>query len=159
MKLTCLTLVACAGLLCAGTLANAQTSPATSPSDQSGMKSQSSSAQSGTADQSTPGSNSQGNNLDTTSKSPRVDAASAPPTTGQDKAHGNDMVSPNGSVKDGSMKQANASRPEFSTLDTKNRGTLTAADVRNNQWLSKNFSKCDTDHDGTLDRSEYNACH
>jgi len=57
------------------------------------------------------------------------------------------------------MKQANASRPEFSTLDTKNRGTLTAADVRNNQWLSKSFSKCDTDHDGTLDRAEYNACH
>jgi len=159
MKFTYLVLVACAGLLCAGALASAQTSPATSPSDQSGMKNQSSSAQSGTADQSTPGDSSQGNNLDTTSKSPRVDAASAPPTAGQDKTHGNDMVSPNGNAKDGSMKQANASRPEFSTLDTKNRGVLTAADVRNNQWLSKNFSKCDTDHDGTLDRAEYNACH
>jgi hypothetical protein len=151
--------VACAALLCAGALANAQTSPATSPSDQSGMKSQSSSAQSGTADQSTPGSSSQGNNLDTTSKSPRVDAASSAPTSGQDKARGNDMVSPSGSAKDGSMKQASATRPQFSTLDTKNRGTLTAADVRNNQWLSKNFSKCDTDHDGTLDRAEYNTCH
>jgi len=93
MKFTYLVLVACAGLLCAGALANAQTSPATSPSDQSGMKSQSTSAQSGTADQSTPGNSSQGNNLDTTSKSPRVDAASAPPTSGQDKTHGNDMVS------------------------------------------------------------------
>ena len=159
MKFTYLVLVACAGLLCAGALANAQTSPATSPSDQSGMQSQSSSAQSGTADQSTPGDSSQGNNLDTTSKSPRVDAASAPPTSGQDKAHGNDMVSPNASAKDGSMKQASATRPQFSTLDTKNRGTLTAADVRNNLWLSKNFSKCDTDHDGTLDRAEYNTCH
>jgi len=133
-----LTSVACAALLCAGTIASAQNSSSTNTS--------------------TPGSNSGGNNLDTTSKSPNIDPASAPPTAGQDKSHGNDMVSPNG-TSTGGMKQANASRPDFNTLDTKNKGTLTAADVRSNTWLSKNFSRCDTDHDGTLSRTEYDACH
>jgi hypothetical protein len=152
MKLTYLTPVACAALLCAGAIANAQTAPSNSSAPNS-------SAQSGSTDTPTPGSSNKGNNLDTTSKSPKVDPGSAPPTAGQDKSHGNDMVGPNGAAKDGDMKQANASRPDFSTLDMKNKGTLTAADVKGNQWLSKNFSKCDTDHDGTLDRAEYNACH
>jgi hypothetical protein len=147
MKLTYLTSVACAAVLCAG-LASAQTSPNAA-----------SSAQSGTADTPSSGNSSNGNNLDTTSKSPRVDSASSPPSAGQDKAHGNDMVSPNGTSKDSGMKQADASRADFSTLDKKNKGTVTAADVKSNVWLSKNFSKCDTDHDGTLDRAEYNACH
>jgi hypothetical protein len=139
--------VACAALLCAGTIAGAQNSQGNS-----------SSAQSGTTNTPSPGSNSNGNNLDTTSKSPNVDAESSPPSAGQDTSHGNDMVSPNG-TSNGGMKQANASRPDFNTLDTKKRGSLTAADVRSNTWLSKNFSKCDTDHDGTLTRSEYEACH
>jgi hypothetical protein len=152
MKLTYLTPVACAALLCAGAIANAQTAPSNSSAPAS-------SAQSGSTDTPTPGTSNKGNNLDTTSKSPKVDPAATPPTAGQDKSHGNDMVDSSGTGKDSAMKQANASRPEFSTLDTKNKGTLTAADVRSNQWLSKNFCKCDTDHDGTLDRAEYNACH
>jgi len=147
MKLKLMASTACAALLCAAAIANAQTSPSNS------------SAQSGTADQSTPGSNSQGNNLDTTSKSPKVDTSSTPATAGQDKSHGNDMVDANGTANNGSMKQANASRPDFGKLDTKNKGSVTAADVRNNTWLSKNFSRCDTDHDGTLSRAEYESCH
>jgi hypothetical protein len=123
-----------ATLLFGCAIANAQNSPSTSSSAQSG------------------------NNLDTTSKPPNVDPASAPPTTGQDKTHGNDMVSPNGTAKDGGMKQADASRPDFDTLDKKGKGTLAAADVKGNPWLRKNFSKCDTDHDGTLSREEYMAC-
>jgi hypothetical protein len=128
-QVTFMTSVACAALLCAGTIAGAQNSASNN-----------------------------GNNLDTTSKAPNVDPASSPTTAGQDKSHGNDMVSPNG-TSNGGMKQANAARPDFSTLDTKNKGSVTAADVKNNAWLSKNFSKCDTDHDGTLSRAEYEACH
>jgi hypothetical protein len=128
-------------------LANAQNAPGAS-----------SSAQSGTMNTPTPGSNSNGNNLDSTSKSPTVDPSSAPPTAGQDTTHGNDMVSPNGSATHSSMKQADATRPDFSTLDKKGKGSLTAADVKGNPWLKKNFSKCDTDHDGTLNRAEYEAC-
>jgi hypothetical protein len=137
-QVTFLTSVACAALLCAGTIATAQNSS--------------------NSNAPTPGASSNGNNLDTSSKSPNVDPASSPTTAGQDKSHGNDMVSPNG-TSNGGMKQANAARPDFSTLDTKNKGSVTAADVKNNAWLSKNFSKCDTDHDGTLSRAEYEACH
>jgi hypothetical protein len=147
MKMNLMASTACAALLCAAAIANAQTSPSNS------------SAQSGTADQSTPGSSRQGNNLDTTSKSPKVDTSSAPATAGQDKTHGNDMVGPNGTANNGTMKQANAGRPDFSKLDTKHQGSVTAPDVRNNAWLSKNFSRCDTDHNGTLTRAEYDACH
>jgi hypothetical protein len=137
---------AVAALLFGSMLASAQNAPGAS-----------SSAQSGTADTPTPGYNGTGNNLDTTSKSPQVNPSSAPPTAGQDKAHGNDMVDPNG-TSNGGMKQANASRPDFSTLDKKGKGTLTASDVKGNVWLKKNFSRCDTDHDGKLDRAEYEAC-
>lgn len=73
---------------------------------------------------------------------------------GEDKADGNDLVSPE---KPG-MKQAMATRPSFSSLDTQKKGSLTADDVKGNKWLSKNFSRCDTDHDGTLNRQEYSAC-
>jgi hypothetical protein len=135
--LNLMTSTACATLLCVAAFANAQTSP---------------------SNQSTPGGNSQGNNLDTTSKSPSVNPASAPPTTGQDTAHGNDMVAPNGTAN-GGMKQSNASHPDFSTFDKKNKGSVTAADVSSNAWLKKNFSRCDSDHDGSLSRAEYEACH
>ena len=134
MKSNYLVSAAVAALLLGCAIANAQKSPSTSSSAQSG------------------------NNLDTTSKSPNVDPASAPPTAGQDKTHGNDMVSPNGTAQDSGMKQADASRPDFNTLDKKGKGTLTAADVKGNPWLKKNFSKCDTDHDGSLSREEYMAC-
>lgn len=56
------------------------------------------------------------------------------------------------------MKQAMATRPSFSSLDTQKKGSLTADDVKGNHWVSKNFSRCDTDQDGTLDRKEYTAC-
>lgn len=56
------------------------------------------------------------------------------------------------------MKQAMATRPSFNTLDTQKKGSLTADDVKGNKWLSRNFSRCDTDHDGTLNRKEYSAC-
>jgi hypothetical protein len=153
MKLNYLTPLACAALLCAGTIANSQTSPSSSNS----------SAQSGSTDNPSPGSNTKGNDLDTSSKSPKVDTMSVPQSTGQNKSTGNNMVAPNGKdsgmSKDSSMSQSNASHPDFSTLDTKKSGKLTAADVKSNQWLSKNFAKCDTDHDGSIDKAEYNACH
>jgi len=57
------------------------------------------------------------------------------------------------------MKQSNATRPDFDTLDKKGKGSLSAADIKGNQWLSKNFSRCDSNHDGTLSREEYNNCH
>jgi len=71
---------------------------------------------------------------------------SSQPSTGQNKGTGNDMV-------------GNSTRPDFKTLDTSNNGYLTAKDVKSNKWLSKNFARCDTDHDGQLSQQEYASCH
>jgi Ca2+-binding EF-hand superfamily protein len=71
---------------------------------------------------------------------------SSQPSTGQNKGTGNDMV-------------GNSTRPDFKSLDTSNNGYLTTKDVKSNKWLSKNFARCDTDHDGQLSRQEYANCH
>jgi hypothetical protein len=42
------------------------------------------------------------------------------------------------------MRQASAARPDFDTLDTTSKGTLTADDVKGNKWLCKNFTRCDS---------------
>jgi hypothetical protein len=102
------------------------------------------------------------NQAEVTKGNDLVDSSQAVPPTrrdnarsdGEDKADGNDLVSPD---KAG-VKQAMATRPSFNSLDTQKKGSLTADDIKGNKWLSKNFSRCDTDHDGTLDRKEYAAC-
>lgn len=153
MKLTYMTSLACASLLLGSAIASAQNSSNYSSNPNS------SSAQQGTSEMPSPGSGQKGNDLDTSSKNPQVSTKSpSPPAVGQDKSTGNDMMNPKDSAS-GSTRQASASRPDFGTLDKKNKGKLTAADVRSNRWLSKNFAKCDTDHDGTLDRTEYESCH
>src|SRR6202790_737362 len=132
MTLTYMPSLACASLLLASAIASAQNS-----SDYS-SKPNPSSAQQGTSQMPSPGSDQKGNNLDTSSKDPQAKSPS-PTAVGQDKAHGNDMMEPKDTAS-GNTKEANASRPDFSALDKKNKGTLTAADVRTNQWLTKNFS-------------------
>ncbi len=97
--------------------------------------------------------------MDTTSQSARDTVSSTPRSIGQDKSTGNDMVSTNGITKTDVMKRANAGHPGFDTLDTQKMGALTPADVRSNRWLRGQFLRCDTDHDGTLSRDEYNNCH
>jgi hypothetical protein len=142
MKSTYLTPVAYAALLIGCTIANAQTSKA--PSDEP-----STAAMSDQADAT------KGNNLMGTTP---TDQTSSPPSAGQDKPSGNDLVSPNGNGTHGSTKLASASRPDFDTLDVKKTGALTADEVKSNTWLSTNFTRCDTNHDGKLSREEYAAC-
>lgn len=48
--------------------------------------------------------------------------------------------------------------PDFSTLDRKGTGYVTMQDVTGNQWLTQNFSLCDTDKNGQVSRAEYAAC-
>jgi hypothetical protein len=130
MKSLYLTPLACAALFFGCTIANAQTS-------------------SNNAD------TTKGNNLTGTTP---ADQVSTPPTAGQDKGSGNDLVAPKGDANQSSVRQAAASRPDFNALDTKKKGALTADDVKGNKWLKSNFAKCDSDHDGTLSRAEYAAC-
>jgi len=124
-------IVAASVLSCA--LAYGQTSPASSDSSNGSMTAPPSSGQ----DKST------GNNMVGGSQKPS--GTSSQPSTGQDKSSGNDMVGP-------------SMRPDFKTLDTKNNGYVTAQDVKSNKWVSKNFARCDTDHDGQLSQKEYAAC-
>jgi hypothetical protein len=112
------------------------------------------------------GDKTKGNNLDTTSKfppgRPLNGASERRPKQEHRKQYGgaNGTAAPKDrGMSQSGMSQTDATRPDFSTLDTKKTGERTAADVKSNQWLSKNFSKCDTDHDGSLDKAEYSACH
>lgn len=141
MKSIYLTPVACAALLFGCAIANAQTSnpPADQPS---------------TAPASNQADTTKGNDVVGTTP---TDQTATPPSAGEDKSSGNDMVSPQDDANHRPMRQASA-RPDFDTLDTTKRGTLNADDVKSDKWLSKNFTRCDTDHDGTLSREEYAAC-
>jgi hypothetical protein len=142
MKSIYLTPLACAALLFGCAIANAQTSK--TPSDKSS-----------TAPVSNQADTTKGNDVVGTTP---ADQTSTPPTTGQDKSTGNDLVSPNANANQSGTKLASAARPDFNTLDTTKRGKLTADDVKGNKWLSQNFTRCDTDHDGTLSSAEYAAC-
>ena len=46
----------------------------------------------------------------------------------------------------------------FDAMDKSHRGYLRQTDVASNKQLSARFKTCDTNHDGKLDRDEYNAC-
>jgi hypothetical protein len=48
--------------------------------------------------------------------------------------------------------------PPFSTLDTQGNGYLTQQDASQNSWLGMHWAQCDSDHDGKVTRSEYDAC-
>jgi hypothetical protein len=143
MKSINLAPVAFAALLFGCAIANAQTSPATS------------SESSNTASASSAADTTKGNDLTGTTP---ADQVSVPPTAGQDKSSGNDLVSPKGDTTKSSMKHASKARPDFSTLDTKHTGALTADDVKDHKWLRKNFARCDSNHDGKLSSEEYAAC-
>jgi hypothetical protein len=142
MKSTYLTPMAYAALLFGCAIANAQTS--SPPSDQPS-----------TAPVSEQADTTKGNNL---VGSTPTDQTATPPTAGQDKASGNDLAGPNANATHSPIRQASAARPDFNTLDTTKKGALTADDVKGNEWLSKNFTRCDSNHDGTLSREEYAAC-
>jgi hypothetical protein len=75
------------------------------------------------------------------------------PTAGHDGVSGKDLIAP-----DSQAKKATAKRPEFRSLDINDRGYLTADDIKSNKWLSSNFARCDTDHDGHLSQQEYANC-
>ena len=138
-----LTPVAYGALVLGCAIANAQ-SAATPPSDRSDAAPLSSHVDTA-----------MGNNLVRTTP---ADQVSTPGSSGQDKSTGNDLVSPKGDADRSGVKQAPAARPDFNTLDTKKKGTLTSDDVKSNKWLRTNFARCDSDHDGTMSREEYIAC-
>jgi hypothetical protein len=82
-----------------------------------------------------------------------------PPTTSSGSMSSGSM---NGSMNSGSSGMNNGSTgttpPPFSTLDTQGNGYLTQQDASQNSWLGMHWAQCDSDHDGKVTRSEYDAC-
>jgi hypothetical protein len=48
---------------------------------------------------------------------------------------------------------------DFDTVDTHKHGYLTARDVKSDDYVRKNFAKCNVKHDGHMNREEYTNCH
>jgi len=78
----------------------------------------------------------------------------SPPTIGQDKEAGNNLVDHD----NGKMQMADKAPPDFQSLDTQKRGYITLADAGNHLWLNENFARCDANHDGQLTQQEYSQC-
>jgi hypothetical protein len=140
MKKTLLVPAAYAALLFGSAIAYAQTTP-TTPADPPTM------AQNSTSPDTT------GNDLLDGAKAPAATKLASPASTGDDKANGNDLVS-----GDNRSDQETGTHPAFKSMDTNKSGYLTAADIKSHKWLSKNFSRCDADHDGQLSQKEYASC-
>jgi hypothetical protein len=86
-------------------------------------------------------------------KPPGADNLATPGTAGENKAEGNDLVS-----GDNRSDRETGTHPAWKTMDTQGSGYLTANDVKSHKWLSKNFSRCDVNHDGHLTQKEYGSC-
>ena len=50
------------------------------------------------------------------------------------------------------------SHRDFDTVDTHKHGYLTANDVKSDDYVSKNFAKCNVKHNGHMSREEYDNC-
>ena len=96
-----------------------------------------------------------GNEVTGNPQPPPANALSSPQTVGQDKSTGNNLVGPN----TGQALASTAAHPDFDRLDTGKKGYLTKHNVKGHKWLSKNFAKCDADHDGQLSPDEFANCH
>ena len=101
-----------------------------------------------------PADHSKGNEVTGNPQPPPANALSSPQTAGQDKSSGNNLVGAN----TGQATSPTAMHPDFDTLDARKKGYLKKSDVKSNKWLTKNFSRCDLDHDGRLNPNEYAHC-
>jgi hypothetical protein len=96
-----------------------------------------------------------GNDLVGDPQPPPANSLATPATPGQDKSAGNDLVGPNKAQ----AQSTTGAHSRFDTLDAGGKGYLTERDVKSHKWLTKNFAKCDLNHDGQLSRDEYSNCH
>ena len=148
MKRSLVTTALCSALSLAALGAIAQTTPTDNPPP----------PQSSEADQSKvdPQDQSKGQDLVGDQKPTPAEAQGhpSPPTVGQDKSTGNNMVAED----NGKMQNADKSPPDFQAVDVQKRGYITLAEANQHTWLQENFARCDTNHDGQLTREEYSKC-
>jgi hypothetical protein len=48
---------------------------------------------------------------------------------------------------------------DFDTVDTRKHGYITAHDVKSDEYVRRNFAKCNVKHNGHMSREEYANCH
>jgi hypothetical protein len=48
---------------------------------------------------------------------------------------------------------------DFDSVDTHKHGYLTSHDVKSDEYVRKNFAKCNAKHNGHMSREEYANCH
>lgn len=97
--------------------------------------------------------NTTGNDLLNGAKPPIADQLATPRTAGQDKDDGNDLVS-----GDNMSDRETGTHPAWSTLDNRKHGYLTVNDLKSHKWLSENFARCNSSHNGHLTQKEYDRC-
>lgn len=56
-------------------------------------------------------------------------------------------------------QRASTAHPDFDKVDTHRHGYLTSDDVKKDDYVSKNFAKCNVSHSGHMSREEYSNCH
>lgn len=56
------------------------------------------------------------------------------------------------------VAHAPGTRQDFDRLDSRKRGYLTQDDVKSDNWLTRNFSRCNTSHTGHLTWDEFSGC-
>ena len=54
---------------------------------------------------------------------------------------------------------ASAAHPDFDKVDTQRHGYLTSRDIKNDDYVSKHFARCNVKRDGHMSREEYSNCH
>ena len=57
------------------------------------------------------------------------------------------------------VQRAPAVHPDFKAVDTQRHGYLTSDDIKNDDYVSKNFAKCNLTHNGHMTPEEYANCH
>jgi hypothetical protein len=56
-------------------------------------------------------------------------------------------------------KRETPTHRDFDTVDTYKHGYLTSRDVKSDEYVRKNFAKCNVKHNGHMSREEYANCH
>ena len=79
--------------------------------------------------------------------------AQAPPTHSQELSNADAQTQ-----MDKGKSVASTQRHYFASLDRNQKGYLNNDDVSADAFLSKNFPKCDDNHDGRLTYGEYAVC-
>ena len=61
--------------------------------------------------------------------------------------------------KNDTQRETTTTHRDFDTVHTHKHGYLTSADVKSDEYVSKNFAKCNVKHNGHMSREEYANCH